>query len=136
MSEVMTTGLDVMFIFKQKTAYEMRISDWSSDVCSSDLDSIELVTADKVEPAHELAEAFAKRAFGFALHPGQCADVAVHNLGEIFEKTILRLHDHAPPTSRRMVSRFDIPTLQAPCTQVCVAVIANSTPPRIITTSA
>src|SRR3546814_15470445 len=26
-----------MFFFKQKTAYEMRISDWSSDVCSSDL---------------------------------------------------------------------------------------------------
>src|SRR3546814_10509791 len=32
-------GLFVMsfFFFKQKTAYEMRISDWSSDVCSSDL---------------------------------------------------------------------------------------------------
>src|SRR3546814_11254631 len=30
------------FFFKQKTAYEMRISDWSSDVCSSDL----------VEPRH------------------------------------------------------------------------------------
>src|SRR3546814_1520690 len=29
--------LDVVFFFKQKTAYEMRISDWSSDVCSSDL---------------------------------------------------------------------------------------------------
>src|SRR3546814_6547407 len=27
------------FFFKQKTAYEMRISDWSSDVCSSDLQS-------------------------------------------------------------------------------------------------
>src|SRR3546814_19468733 len=29
----------MFFIFKQKTAYEMRISDWSSDVCSSDLTS-------------------------------------------------------------------------------------------------
>src|SRR3546814_18133826 len=27
----------MFFLFKQKTAYEMRISDWSSDVCSSDL---------------------------------------------------------------------------------------------------
>src|SRR3546814_4962603 len=27
----------IFFFFKQKTAYEMRISDWSSDVCSSDL---------------------------------------------------------------------------------------------------
>src|SRR3546814_9068408 len=30
-------GLSVFFFFKQKAAYEMRISDWSSDVCSSDL---------------------------------------------------------------------------------------------------
>src|SRR3546814_3342958 len=29
----------VFFFFKQKTAYEMRISDWSSDVCSSDLNA-------------------------------------------------------------------------------------------------
>src|SRR3546814_996673 len=29
------------FFFKQKTAYEMRISDWSSDVCSSDLFSLD-----------------------------------------------------------------------------------------------
>src|SRR3546814_8982306 len=28
---------DIFFFFKQKTAYEVRISDWSSDVCSSDL---------------------------------------------------------------------------------------------------
>src|SRR3546814_10487634 len=39
----------IFFFFKQKTAYEMRISDWSSDVCSSDLlGMIEL---------HDLAEA-------------------------------------------------------------------------------
>src|SRR3546814_8464452 len=35
------------FFFKQKTAYEMRISDWSSDVCSSDL----------MEPTQDLAVA-------------------------------------------------------------------------------
>src|SRR3546814_10498574 len=33
----------LFFFFKQKTAYEMRISDWSSDVCSSDLQGLELV---------------------------------------------------------------------------------------------
>src|SRR3546814_4448027 len=33
------------FFFKQKTAYEMRISDWSSDVCSSDLDVARTVFA-------------------------------------------------------------------------------------------
>src|SRR3546814_4684519 len=35
-SSYFTMGM-VLFFFKQKTAYEMRISDWSSDVCSSDL---------------------------------------------------------------------------------------------------
>src|SRR3546814_7407962 len=38
----------VMFFFvKQKTAYEMRISDWSSDVCSSDLTAIRVKLLDK-----------------------------------------------------------------------------------------
>src|SRR3546814_6980489 len=32
--------LCVCFFFKQKTAYEVRISDWSSDVCSSDLEAV------------------------------------------------------------------------------------------------
>src|SRR3546814_10743675 len=32
-----THALFLFFFFKQKTAYELRISDWSSDVCSSDL---------------------------------------------------------------------------------------------------
>src|SRR3546814_5936423 len=32
-----------LFFFKQKTAYEMRISDWSSDVCSSDLSNVTIV---------------------------------------------------------------------------------------------
>src|SRR3546814_3574435 len=42
-----------VFFFKQKTAYEMRISDWSSDVCSSDL----AVTLEQ----HRQVEAVARR---------------------------------------------------------------------------
>src|SRR3546814_7271829 len=34
---LVVSGIFFFFFFKQKTAYEMRISDWSSDVCSSDL---------------------------------------------------------------------------------------------------
>src|SRR3546814_19633085 len=37
-----------LFFFKQKTAYEMRISDWSSDVCSSDLDPLDASDPDAV----------------------------------------------------------------------------------------
>src|SRR3546814_1699046 len=36
----------LFFFFKQKTAYEMRISDWSSDVCSSDLAVIQRIAFD------------------------------------------------------------------------------------------
>src|SRR3546814_9829135 len=36
-----------IFFFKQKTAYGLRISDWSSDVCASDLDPYLVVAADK-----------------------------------------------------------------------------------------
>src|SRR3546814_9404942 len=42
----------VIFFCKQKTAYELRISDWSSDVCSSDLvnvNAVQIIDADNVE---------------------------------------------------------------------------------------
>src|SRR3546814_2322939 len=64
------------FFFKQKTAYEMRISDWSSDVCSSDLAALERRTLDAVHqhlrrdvvflavvavaPAHRQRQAFGR----------------------------------------------------------------------------
>src|SRR3546814_8294589 len=43
----------IVFFFKQKTAYEMRISDWSSDVCSSDL----IRCADHADEAGDLNDA-------------------------------------------------------------------------------
>src|SRR3546814_3941021 len=57
----------LVFFFKQKTAYEMRISDWSSDVCSSDLpgvvhpgEGIELLEeVDEWRDQEALPEAFA-----------------------------------------------------------------------------
>src|SRR3546814_18440599 len=56
----------IFFFFKQKTAYEMRISDWSSDACSSDLIGVERERIDRLARVHavrgvpdrlELAEA-------------------------------------------------------------------------------
>src|SRR3546814_4366746 len=46
------------FCFKQKTAYEMRISDWSSDVCSSDLVGDRVAAGDIIGdgPSTELGE--------------------------------------------------------------------------------
>src|SRR3546814_1722820 len=60
----MCSVLCVFFFFKQKTAYEMRISDWSSDVCSSDLNRIPGV------PKHYLrAELLYKHPGGFYAGP-------------------------------------------------------------------
>src|SRR3546814_8602392 len=44
----------LLFFFKQKTAYEMRISDWSSDVCSSDLAHRKITRAKQAYVAHPI----------------------------------------------------------------------------------
>src|SRR3546814_4420338 len=45
------------FFFKQKTAYEMRISDWSSDVCSSDLEIARLIISrDRLARKHGVSQ--------------------------------------------------------------------------------
>src|SRR3546814_19766223 len=46
----------LFFFFKQKTAYEMRISDWSSDVCSSDLTGLNAPAGFDVAIAEELSK--------------------------------------------------------------------------------
>src|SRR3546814_1430468 len=55
------------FLFKQKTAYEMRISDWSSDVCSSDLvePDLDLIVLGEMGIANSTAAAaLCARSFG------------------------------------------------------------------------
>src|SRR3546814_9771358 len=49
------------FFFKQKTAYEMRISDWSSDVCSSDLSELDGVDQQVQQRLLQLALVGAQR---------------------------------------------------------------------------
>src|SRR3546814_4444732 len=60
------------FLFKQKTAYEMRISDWSSDVCSSDLRSWRigrnvLVRTDSGGGTHEFLDYCHRRRLGYSI---------------------------------------------------------------------
>src|SRR3546814_9577455 len=63
----------IFFFFKQKTAYEMRISDWSSDVCSSDLedglDQIEIHSYDPAVPPGRIAFPEASYAAGLGSNP-------------------------------------------------------------------
>src|SRR3546814_2583814 len=75
--------LFIFFFFKQKTAYEMRISDWSSDVCSSDLAARAL---------HGFTDARISTA---AANIGDCCfDIGVCWIG-VFPQEHSRRHDHA-----------------------------------------
>src|SRR3546814_4634951 len=74
-------GVICFFFFKQKTAYEMRISDWSSDVCSSDLLVLARAVAMIARGVPEVMWAFLFIAF---LGPGLVAGtmaIAAHTVG-------------------------------------------------------
>src|SRR3546814_3027408 len=58
-----------IFFFKQKTAYEMRISDWSSDVCSSDLQRVQAYRRHQ----HVGRQGLRRAGEGFA-HSGRSSD--------------------------------------------------------------
>src|SRR3546814_6870567 len=79
------------FFFKQKTAYEMRISDWSSDVCSSDLTYSILHRAEADRSTHyygEQADDYYSRDGGAAMWHGTGAK----QLGAVGEVDIKRFH--------------------------------------------
>src|SRR3546814_9843658 len=57
------------FFFKQKTAYEMRISDWSSDVCSSDLMHVPTALSQPRDTAAAVVRALEKQAGSGARKP-------------------------------------------------------------------
>src|SRR3546814_10116926 len=69
----------LLFFYKQKTAYEMRISDWSSDVCSSDLIAI------GPRMAEDLVIALAEVAAALILHD-ECV-AAAHRLDRMARGT-------------------------------------------------
>src|SRR3546814_1757010 len=73
--------IGIVFFFKQKTAYEMRISDWSSDVCSSDLTTLRPIGNSRTPPrwppasravilARSLSSARLRGAAGIRVMPG------------------------------------------------------------------
>src|SRR3546814_6240838 len=84
----------VFFFFKQKTAYEMRISDWSSDVCSSDLDCVSgyrwgtdalryLEAGERRERSHVGLRGESPSDRRLTRRPGLVAQQAPHAVGQI-----------------------------------------------------
>src|SRR3546814_2458346 len=76
-----------LFICEQKTAYEVRISDWSSDVCSSDLRKFELATIMRLE-AHQAVGEGVNALVDQALERGEAARRLRH-LSRAFDQEVV-----------------------------------------------
>src|SRR3546814_21029079 len=112
--------IDCFFFFKQKTAYEMRISDWSSDVCSSDLEEGQPVDIAIVVVAAFLASGLTLYS-GFGLgtvllpvfaifFPAEAALAAVavvHLLNNLFKGVLVGKWAHLPT-----ILSFGLPAIQ------------------------
>src|SRR3546814_3225759 len=80
------------FFFKQKTAYEMRISDWSSDVCSSDLfpNLCSICSANSTDSA-----SIARVEIALESRESPCADRVPHRLHQrLIKMQIMLRHQH------------------------------------------
>src|SRR3546814_1846490 len=99
-----------IFFFKQKTAYEMRISDWSSDVCSSDL-SFALQFGDRCTIARRFVGIERGRLFpvlqasqGLAREPLRCLGAAGRRQVEI-DRVAPLVGDILPVADRKWLRR-------------------------------
>src|SRR3546814_16147424 len=79
-----------LFLFKQKTAYEMRISDWSSDVCSSDLSPISNAWVPACGPLAKSSSADGARAervtFATIRHPSRICPLAQADAAKVVKR--------------------------------------------------
>src|SRR3546814_14600357 len=92
----------LFFFFKQKTAYEMRISDWSSDVCSSDLGGFTLTNQDGERVADtDFAGRYRLVYFGFTY----CPDVCPVDL-QIIGQALRQLEQNHPEVAARVQPSF------------------------------
>src|SRR3546814_4197246 len=106
------------FFFKQKTAYEMRISDWSSDVCSTDLEQENLDDHDSAYDDDHVALLFTIRFFELLREVTNCPpdrrnmDIAITpKLGDFIDRGSRFLDEIShvcPQRNRRQIGRAHV----------------------------
>src|SRR3546814_16024277 len=92
----------IFFFFKQKTAYEMRMSDLSSDVCSSDLRQ-PVIGHRKLNKLHPIL--LAKGCFTFTDGPGSIADIRLSPC-KLLKTTTATRNAHGPAHIRPYTPNF------------------------------
>src|SRR3546814_10351772 len=86
------------FFFKQKTAYEMRISDWSSDVCSSDLLDV-LESPHRIRYSAQIGEV--REMYSNSIGKAIMAQLPVEERHALYAKMSMKKHTPATLTTRR-----------------------------------
>src|SRR3546814_16468688 len=91
--------LRIFFFFKQKTAYEMRISDWSSDVCSSDLIAAMSTIRDGISTVHLSTENIRS---AMVNHAGTATRISesIHETAVLAAATARTVHDLGGATKK------------------------------------
>src|SRR3546814_4669610 len=92
-----------VFFFKQKTAYEMRISDWSSDVCSSDLRKGRPWTFEDILLVPEVNELALSADGRFAIYSAEIADTGAKRT-----RAQIRIVDIRARTQRSIADRKSV----------------------------
>src|SRR3546814_12493061 len=85
----------MFFFFKQKTAYEMRISDWSSDVCSSDLTALVQLQrrTDHDDRTARVVDALAEQVLA------ETTLLALDHVGKRFQRALVGASDRTAATA-------------------------------------
>src|SRR3546814_9151096 len=112
-----------VFFFKQKTAYEMRISDWSSDVCSSDLQTLEL-----------LRVATGQKSYAVRTEAHGISAVVINGVGAIPTDRSGRIHVRfGPHADERFVSAADVLSGEVGAERLAgrLVLVGASVPPNI-----
>src|SRR3546814_9224436 len=102
------------FFFKQKTAYEMRISDWSSDVCSSDL------------IAKVLAEALGRRLIRLQCYEGLDTASAVYEWNYQAQMIEIRLAEAEGKQDREALGKEDRKSTRLNSSHYCASRMPSS----------
>src|SRR3546814_6211773 len=100
----------LFFFFKQKTAYEMRISDWSSDVCSSDLVEPVLRIGERCAPERHdrVAHVFVDGAAMALDHTSLLTQEGVHQCGQLAGIELFRDGREAAHVRKQQIGRAHV----------------------------